>query len=82
VVAALVVGIGAEVLVALCALAAWRLHGSRRDRLREGFARAQAEARRLALDARIVEASMAELSELVVLDSLRRLGFDTPGEAG
>jgi len=82
VVTALVVGIGAEVLVALCALAAWRLHGSRRDRLHELFARAQTEAKRLALDARIVEASMAELSELVVLDSLRRLGLDTSGDTG
>lgn len=79
-VVALIVGIVAEALVAACALAAWRLHWTRRHRLEQSFAWAQSEARRLALDARIVDASIAELSELVVSDALRHLGFDAPGD--
>lgn len=77
---ALVVGIAAELLVAACALAAWRLHWARRHRLEQSFALAQVQARRLALDARIVDASIAELSELVVADALRELGLDSPSD--
>jgi hypothetical protein len=73
--AALVVALVAEVLLLGCALAAYVLHRVRRHRLEELFTRAHAAARRLALDARIVDASMAELSELVVEEALREIGF-------
>jgi hypothetical protein len=77
---ALTVGLGAELLVLACALAGWRLHRSRRGRLEARFAAAQARAHQLALDARIVDASIAELSELVVEETLRELGLNVSGE--
>jgi len=74
-VATLVVGLCAELLVLGCALVAWRLHRGRRRRLEEQFTAAQVDARRLALDARIVDASIAELSELVIDAALREIGL-------
>jgi len=76
---ALAVALGAEVLLLGCAAAAWILHRSRRRRrLEEHFAAASADARKVALDARIIDASFAELSELVLERSLRELGLDDP----
>ncbi|HUY22454.1 MAG TPA: hypothetical protein VMV22_08930 [Acidimicrobiales bacterium] len=69
------VALVAEVLLVGCAVAAFVLHRARRRRLEELFTRAHAAARRLALDARIVDASVAELSELVIDDALRELGL-------
>jgi hypothetical protein len=73
---ALAVALVAEVLLLGCAASAFLLHRSRRRRLEEQFAAAQADARQLALDTRIFDASVAELSELVVEEALRELGFD------
>jgi hypothetical protein len=74
---ALAFALGAEVLLLGCAAAAGILHWSRRrHRLEEQFAAAQAEARRIAHNTRILDASAAELSELVLEDSLRELDFD------
>jgi hypothetical protein len=73
---ALVAALSAEALLLGCAAAAWILHRVRRRRLEERFATAQAEARQLVLDARIVDASVAERSELVLEEALRELGLD------
>jgi len=78
--AALVAALVAEALLLGCAAAAWRLHRARRRRLEEEFVRAHAAARRLALNARIVDASIEELSELVVEETLRDLGLDSSPE--
>jgi hypothetical protein len=76
---ALAVALGAEVLLLGCAAAAGLLHlFRRRRRLEVHFAAAQAEARRVALNTRIVDASAAELSELVLEASLRELGLGDP----
>jgi hypothetical protein len=76
---ALVIALGAELLLLGCAAAAGLLHlARRRRRLEEQFAAAQAEARRVALNTRIVDASAAELSELVIEHSLQELGLGDP----
>lgn len=76
---ALAVALGAEVLLLGCAAAAGLLHRARRRRrLEEQFAAAQADARRTALNVRIIDASAAELSELVLERSLRELGLGDP----
>ena len=54
---------------------------SARRRQLEQFERATAEARRLAQDALIVEASMTELAELVVEQSLLEMGMEWTVEA-
>jgi hypothetical protein len=77
--AALAFALGAEVLLVGCAAAAGLLHRSRRrKRLEEHFAAAQADARRLALNTRILDASAAELSELVLEHALRDLDLGNP----
>ena len=75
-VTALAVGLGAELLLFACAVAAFISTRRRRSRLQVRFEAAAVEARRLALDARIADASVAELSELVVEDLLREMGMD------
>jgi hypothetical protein len=76
---ALAFALGAEVLLLGCAAAAGILHWRRRRRrLEDQFEAAQAEARRLALNTRILDASAAELSELVLEHSLRDLDFGEP----
>ena len=64
--------------VLLCAgmltLRARRKRARRREA--ERFAAAAAQARRLAHNALIVEASVAELAELVIEESLRDMGMD------
>jgi hypothetical protein len=69
-------GMAAELLLFACAVAAWVSTRRRRRRLQARFDAAAAEARRLALDARIEDASIEELSELVVENLLRDLGMD------
>ena len=74
---ALAFALAAEVLLVGCATAAGLLHRARgRSRLEEQFAAAEAHARRVALNTRILDASAAELSELVLERSLRELGLD------
>ena len=74
---ALAFALGAEVLLLGCAAAAGVLHWSRRrHRLEEQFAAAQVEARRVAHNTRILDASAAELSELVLEHSLRDLDLE------
>ena len=64
------------------AVAVWRFQSrSARRRQLEEFERATAEARRLAQDALIVEASMTELAELVVEQSLLEMGMEWTVEA-
>jgi len=76
---ALAFALGAEVLLLGCAAAAGILHWRRRRRrLEDQFADAQAQARRLALNTRILDASAAELSELVLEHSLRELDLGEP----
>jgi len=76
---ALAFALGAEVLLLGCAAAAGILHWRRRRRrLEDEFARAQADARRVALNTRILDASAAELSELVLEHSLRQLDLGEP----
>ncbi len=76
---ALAVALGAELLLLGCAATAGILHLTRRRRsLEEQFAAAQAEARRVALNTRILDASAAELSELVIEHALRELGLGDP----
>lgn len=76
---ALAVALGAEVLLLGCAAAAGLLHWTRRRRrLEDEFASAQADARRVALNTRILDASAAELSELVLEHSLRGLDLGDP----
>ncbi|MGA2519472.1 MAG: hypothetical protein ABSG81_01485 [Acidimicrobiales bacterium] len=79
---ALMVGVLAEVLVLSCALIAWRIHRARHGRLEDQFAAAAAAARRMAMNARIADARVAELSELAVESVLRDLGFDSSPEPG
>jgi len=79
---ALIVGLCAEMLVVMCALVAWRQHRSRHGRLEERFVAAGAEARRMAQSARIADARIAELSELVFESVLRELGLDASSEPG
>jgi hypothetical protein len=76
---ALAFALGAEALLLGCAAAAGFLHWSRRRRrLEEQFAAAQADARRVALNTKILDASAAELSELVLERALRELDFGDP----
>jgi hypothetical protein len=76
---ALAVAVGAEMLLLGCAAAAGLLHLTRRrHRLQEQFAAAEADARRVAFNTRIVDASAAELSELVLERSLQELGLGDP----
>ena len=76
---ALAFALGAEVLLLGCAAAAGLLHWARRrQRLEQQFAEAEADARRLALNTRIIDASAAELSELVLENSLHELGLGDP----
>jgi hypothetical protein len=76
---ALAFALAAEVLLLGCAAAAGLLHWSRRRRrLEEQFAAAQAHARRLAHNTRILDASAAELSELVLEHALADLDFGDP----
>ena len=76
---ALAFALGAEALLLGCAAVAGILHLTRRRRSLEAqFAAAQAEARRVALNTRILDASAAELSELVLEHSLGELGFGDP----
>ena len=76
---ALAFALGAEGLLLGCAAAAGLLHRARRRRrLEEQFAAAQADARRLALNTRILDASAAELSELVLEHALRDLDPGDP----
>ncbi len=78
---ALAFALGAEVLLLGCAAAAGILHWRRRRRrLEDEFAEAQAGARRLAFNTRILDASAAELSELVLEHSLRELDIGEPPE--
>ncbi|MHB8680944.1 MAG: hypothetical protein ACYDA2_02470 [Acidimicrobiales bacterium] len=64
-------------LVLFGSVAALRLRqGTTRRRELERFAKAAAEAKRLAHNALIIDASIAELSELVIEESLRELGMD------
>ncbi len=80
---ALAFALAAEVLLLGCAAAAGLLHWTRRRRrLEEQFEAAQAEARRVALNTRILDASAAELSELVLEHALGDLDFgDAPLES-
>jgi len=76
---ALVCALAAEVLLLGCAAAAGILHWTRRRRrLEEQFAAAQADARRMAFNTRILDASAAELSELVLEHALRDLDLGEP----
>ena len=76
---ALAFALAAEALLLGCAAAAGILHWTRRrHRLEEQFAAAQAEARRVALNTRILDASAAELSELVLERALADLDFGDP----
>jgi hypothetical protein len=76
---ALAFALGAEVLLLGCAAAAGILHWTRRRRrLEEQFAAAEADARRVAFNTRILDASAAELSELVLEHALRDLDFGDP----
>ncbi|MHB8438431.1 MAG: hypothetical protein ACYDD4_04630 [Acidimicrobiales bacterium] len=63
------------------AVAGLRLRSPRANRRhRARFAAAADEARRLAYNALIVEASVAELAELVIEESLREIGMDSGTE--
>ncbi|HAM03565.1 MAG TPA: hypothetical protein DCQ30_15275 [Acidimicrobiaceae bacterium] len=53
---------------------------SERDRQRRQFEAAAAEARRLAQDVLIVDASISELCELVIEQSLREMGMEVGTE--
>jgi len=76
---ALALALAAEVLLLGCAAAAGILHFTRRRRrLEEQFVAAQVEARRVALNTRILDASAAELSELVLERALADLDFGDP----
>jgi hypothetical protein len=76
---ALACALAAEVLLLGCAAAAGILHWTRRRRrLEEQFAAAQADARRVAFNTRILDASAAELSELVLEHALRDLDLGAP----
>lgn len=58
----------------------WHRVRSARARQRRLFDTAVAEARRLAQDALIVDASIAELSELVIEECLREMGMEVGTE--
>ena len=76
---ALAFALAAEALLLGCAAAAGILHWTRRRRrLEEQFAAAEADARRVALNTRILDASAAELSELVLEHALRDLDLGDP----
>lgn len=76
---ALAFALAAEALLLGCAAAAGILHWTRRRRrLEQRFAVAEAEARRVALNTRILDASAAELSELVLEHALRDLDLGDP----
>ena len=81
----MVVALAASVAIQVAlfgAVAVWRFQSrSARRRQLEEFERATAEARRLAQDALIVEASMTELAELVVEQSLLEMGMEWTVEA-
>ena len=79
---ALAVGLGAELLLLACALAAWRLHRVRRRGLDEVFATAEVRARQAALQARIVDARIEELSELVIEEILGELDLGSATDQG
>jgi hypothetical protein len=78
----LAVALAVEVLFLGCVVAAWRLHGGRKRQFEQRFLLAEAEARRLAHNARIADASIAEWAELVVEEVLRDLGLDRSSDAG
>jgi hypothetical protein len=76
---ALAFALAAEALLLGCAAAAAILHWTRRRRrLEEQFRSAEAQARRVALNTKILDASAAELSELVLEHALRELDFGDP----
>lgn len=78
---ALAVSVALQVaLFGVVAASKTRNRSARRRQLEE-FERATEQARRLAHDALIVEASMAELAELVVEQSLREMGMEWTVEA-
>jgi hypothetical protein len=76
---ALAFALAAEALLLGCAAAAGILHWTRRRRrLEQHFAQAAADARRLALNTRILDASAAELSELILEHALGELDLGDP----
>jgi hypothetical protein len=77
---ALVVGVIAEVLVLACALAGVILRRRRAASRTVDFATAAEAARRAAFAARIMDAHIAELSELAVDDVLVELGLERRDE--
>jgi hypothetical protein len=80
-VALFAVGIVVDV-VFVAAVAALRSRArSERARQRRQFETAVAEARRLAQDALIVDASISELCELVIDEALREMGMEASTEA-
>jgi len=76
---ALAFALTAEALLLGCAAAAGILHWTRRRRrLEQQFAAAEADARRVALNTRILDASAMELTELVLEHALRDLDVGEP----
>jgi len=75
-----VLAVALEVL-AFAAVAAVRVRGrSARKRELARFKEAAVQAKRLAHDALIVDASIAELCELVIEESLREMGMEWASE--
>lgn len=76
----IVAGILGEILL-LTSVAALRRHRRRaQSHEAERFRAAEVEARQLAQRALIVEASMAELTELVIEETLREMGMEWVSE--
>ncbi|MHB8328282.1 MAG: hypothetical protein ACYDD6_01400 [Acidimicrobiales bacterium] len=75
-----VLAVAVEVLF-FAIIGGMRLSGRNRGRRQvDRFAAAAVEARRLAHNALIIDASIAELSELVIEESLREMGMDWTAE--
>ncbi|HUY63114.1 MAG TPA: hypothetical protein VMV14_01200 [Acidimicrobiales bacterium] len=76
----IVLGVALEALLFLGVGLGLRSGRTTRRRQEDRFARAAADARRLAHNALIVDASIAELSELVIEESLREMGMEWMAE--